>query len=290
MTVVLYNPLANNSRGKENAAKIAELVDEEVAFKDIRDTKLSEISPEDKVIICGGDGTLNRIINRYGEPERELYYYAAGSGNDFTRDIGENGIILLNPYIKNLPTVEVKGKKYKVLNGVGYGIDGYCCEAGDRMRVKNYGKDINYASIAIKGLLIHFKPSNGTVTVDGKEYKFKKIWLAPTMNGRYYGGGMCVAPEQDRLNAERKLTCVVMYGSGKLKTLMVFPSIFKGEHIKHTEMVEVLTGHTIEVKFDRPTALQIDGETISGVEGYIMRSAEVSGENKVGKVAAEAKK
>lgn len=280
MTVVLYNPLANNSRGKENAAKIAELVDEEITFKDIRDTKLSEISPDDKIIVCGGDGTINRFINHYGEPEREIYYYASGSGNDFTRDIGENGIILLNPYLKDLPTVEVKGKKYKVLNGVGYGIDGYCCEVGDRMRVKNYGKDINYSSIAIKGLLFHFKPANAVVTVDGKEYKFRKVWLAPTMNGRYYGGGMCVAPEQDRLNAERKLTCVVMYGSNKLKTLMVFPSIFKGEHVNHKEMVEVLTGSTIEVKFDRPTALQIDGETISDVESYIMRSAAVSEESK----------
>lgn len=286
MTIVLYNPLANNGRGKENAAKIAELVDEQVTFRDIRDTKLSEISPDDKIIVCGGDGTLNRLVNIVGEPEREIYYYPAGSGNDFTRDIGENGIILLNPYLKNLPTVEVKGKKYRVLNGVGYGIDGYCCEVGDRMRVKNYGKDINYSSIAIKGLLFHFKPANAVVTVDGKEYKFRKVWLAPTMNGRYYGGGMCVAPNQDRLNSERKLTCVVMYGSNKLKTLMVFPSIFKGEHIKHKEMVEVLTGSTIEVKFDRPTALQIDGETISNVESYIIRSAAVSEESKA---AAEAK-
>lgn len=274
MTIVLYNPLANNGRGKENAAKLAEVLDEQITFKDIRDAKLSDFSPEDKLIVCGGDGTLSRLVNRVGDTDREIYYYAVGSGNDFTRDIGENGVILLNPYLKKLPTVEVKGKKYKVLNGVGYGIDGYCCEVGDKMRVKNYGKDINYSSIAIKGLLFHFKPSNAVVTVDGKEYKFKKVWLAPTMNGRYYGGGMCVAPAQDRLNPERKLTCVVMYGSNKFKTLMVFPSIFKGEHIKHKEMVEVLTGHTIEVKFDRPTALQVDGETISDVESYIIRSAE----------------
>lgn len=286
MTVVLYNPLANNGRGKENAAKLAEVLDEQITFKDIRDAKISDFSPEDKLIVCGGDGTLSRLVNRVGDTDREIYYYAVGSGNDFTRDIGENGVILLNPYLKKLPTVEVKGKKFKVLNGVGYGIDGYCCEVGDKMRVKNYGKDINYSSIAIKGLLFHFKPTNAVVTVDGKEYKFRKVWLAPTMNGRYYGGGMCVAPAQDRLNPERKLTCVVMYGSNKFKTLMVFPSIFKGEHIKHKEMVEVLTGHTIEVKFDRPTALQVDGETISDVESYIIRSAEVS---EGSKAAAEVK-
>lgn len=275
MTIALYNPLASNGRGRENAAKLAEVIDEQISFKDIRETKISDIPAEDKIVICGGDGTISHLVNTFGEPERDIYYYAAGSGNDFTRDIGESGVILLNPYLKNLPTVEVKGKSCKVLNGVGYGIDGYCCEVGDEQRAKNPGKEINYTSIAIKGLLFHFKPANATVTVDGKEHKFKKVWLAPAMNGRYYGGGMCIAPEQDRLNAERKLSVVVMHGSGKLKTLVVFPSIFKGEHVKHKEMVEILTGHTIEVKFDRPTALQVDGETIKNVESYVIRSSVV---------------
>ena len=273
MTTALYNPLASNGRGRENAAKLAEVLDEQISFKDIRETKISDIPAEDKIVICGGDGTISHLVNTFGEPERDIYYYAAGSGNDFTRDIGETGVILLNPYLKNLPTVEVKGKSYKVLNGVGYGIDGYCCEVGDEQRAKNPGKEINYAGIAIKGLLFHFKPANATVTVDGKEHKFRKVWLAPVMNGRYYGGGMCIAPEQDRLNAERKLSVVVMHGSGKLKTLIVFPSIFKGEHVKHKEMVEILTGHTIEVKFDRPTALQVDGETIKNVESYVIKSS-----------------
>lgn len=38
--------------------------------------------------------------------------------------------------------------------------------------------------------------------------------------------------------------------------------------MKHTEMVEVLSGSEITVAFDRPTALQIDGETVTGVTEY----------------------
>ena len=88
------------------------------------------------------------------------------------------------------------------------------------------------------------------------------------MNGRFYGGGMMVTPDQHRGNAEGKVSVCVMHGSGKIKTLAVFPSIFKGGHVKHTEMVEILTGHDIEVRFDRPCALQIDGETIRNVTSY----------------------
>ena len=62
--------------------------------------------------------------------------------------------------------------------------------------------------------------------------------------------------------ADKTLSVMVLYGSGKLETLYVFPSIFKGAHIKHTEMVEVLSGHEITVEFDRPTPLQIDGEIV----------------------------
>ena len=108
----------------------------------------------------------------------------------------------------------------------------------------------------------------GGVTVDGVKHTYKKVWLAPTMNGRCYGGGMMPTPDQDRLDPERKLSVLVYHGVGKLRALIVFPSIFKGEHLKHDKMCEVLTGHEITVEFDRPTALQIDGETVKNVTSY----------------------
>ena len=120
----------------------------------------------------------------------------------------------------------------------------------------------------MKGLLFHYRPTRATVIVDGEEHTFDKVWLAPTMNGRFYGGGMIPTPRQDRLAKPHRLSVMVMHGSGKLRTLCVFPSIFKGEHVKHTDMVTVLEGRDITVRFDRPTALQIDGETILGVTEY----------------------
>ena len=75
----------------------------------------------------------------------------------------------------------------------------------------------------------------------------------------------------DRLKNDTVST-MVMYGKGKIKTLIVFPSIFKGEHVSHSEMVKIMSGREVTVKFDRPTALQIDGETILGVTEYTVRS------------------
>ena len=84
---------------------------------------------------------------------------------------------------------------------------------------------------------------------------------------------MYPTPDQDRLHNET-VSLAVMYGKGRLKTLIVFPSIFKGEHVKHTEMVEIMKGKEITVKFDMPTALQIDGETVKNVTEYTVKAAE----------------
>ena len=104
------------------------------------------------------------------------------------------------------------------------------------------------------------------------EHEYRHVWLAPTMNGRYYGGGMMVAPGQNRLENGGTASVVVLHCPSKFKTLLVFPGIFKGEHVKHREMVDVLTGREISVKFDRPTALQIDGETVVGVTEYSVKA------------------
>lgn len=49
---------------------------------------------------------------------------------------------------------------------------------------------------------------------------------------------------------------------------MMFPSIFKGEHVKKKKNVAILTGKNITVIFDRPNPLQIDGETVLNVTSY----------------------
>ncbi len=287
---VLYNLKAGYENTMADVQRLDEIMGCSLTYMDVAKMQdyaafLCGLQSEDFLILCGGDGTLNHFVNDTQGIDYacKVFYYPLGTGNDFAADLGyEKGSapFEITEYLQNLPCVTVQGQSYRFINGVGYGIDGYCCEVGDELK-KTPGKKVNYKSIAIKGLLFHYKPTNATVVVDGKTYEFKKVWLAPTMHGKYYGGGMIPAPGQDRKGVEQNLSVMVFHGSGKLKTLMIFPSIFKGEHVKHQEAVQVLTGHEITVTFDRPTALQIDGETILGVTSYTAISA--------AKVAAETK-
>lgn len=278
---IIFNPLSGNGKGKACAEELAA----KIGATDIFD--MTEIesyadffaSHKEDIIICGGDGTINRFLNDTADIsfDNSISYYACGSGNDFLRDInGSIGeIINIDKYLKALPVCSIEGKDYKFINGIGFGIDGYCCEVGDELR-KTSEKPINYTGIAIKGLLFHYKPTDATVTVDGVEHRFKKVWIAPTMLGRYYGGGMMAAPAQDRLSEDETLSVMLFHGTGRLKTLMIFPSIFKGEHVKKDKAVTVLTGKTITVEFDSPRSLQVDGETLLNIKKYDVCAASLS--------------
>ncbi len=266
MKYYLYNSLANNGI-KPVLPAGAEATDavglDYPAF-------LSALAPEDEVVLVGGDGTLNYFINavKGTELRNNIYLLGSGTGNDFFRDIdrraGEE--VLVNPYLDKLPTVYVNGLEQLFINNMGFGIDGYCCEVADQIKEKNPQEKIDYSGIAIKGLLFHFKPCHAEITVDGVKHEFDHVWIAPTMKGKYYGGGMKMAPDQDRFSD--KLTVVVYHCRSKLKALIAFPSIFKGEHVAKTGMVSIFTGSEIHVRFSRPCAAQIDGETVLNVSEY----------------------
>ena len=275
---VLYNPHSNNEKGKETVEAVKAKLPADTPFYDVTGINdyakfFGAIPTDSSVLIIGGDGTLNHFVNNVAKLtlNTDIYYIAAGTGNDFLKDVkdapNELGFYKINKYLEDLPTVYVNGKESLFLNGIGYGIDGYCCEVGDKLRVEST-KPVNYTSIAIKGLLFHYKTTKATITVDGKKHEYRNVWLAPTMNGRFYGGGMIPTPNQDRLAKPKTLSVMVYHCPNKLKALMIFPSIFKGEHVSHKDTVEVLTGKDITVEFDSPRALQIDGETVLGVTKY----------------------
>ena len=217
---VLYNLKAGHGTTIEDVKHLEVLVEDPLGFFDvahINDYKvfLEGISLEDYIIICGGDGTLNRFVNDIEgiDFKNEILYYPLGTGNDFANDLGypkASNLFLITKYLKNLPYVLVNNKKYRFINGVGYGIDGYCCEVGDELK-KTATKPVNYTAIAIKSLLFHYKPTNAKITVDGVSHTYEKVWLAPTMNGRFYGGGMIPTPNQNRGSKDKTLSDVTSY-------------------------------------------------------------------------------
>ena len=280
---ILYNPHSCGENGLKIAREIENLMDGFFTYHDL--TKIYSLNdfiqglPEDtSVILTGGDGSLNSFVNSIDtDTKKEIYFYASGSGNDFARDIGfkkRTKPIVINDYIKNLPTAYINGKTYKFLNCVGSGMDGYCCGEVERLRALSKRRG-NYLYAAIKALLYAYKPTTAYVTVDGKEYIFENTWLVPTMNGKFFGGGFMAAPNQDRKNPDGALSLVAMHSKNFFKIVTAFLLIMKGKHTIMKSMIHVIEGHEISVKLSRSATLQIDGETIPNVTEYTVSSAKI---------------
>ena len=286
---ILYNEKAGTGKIADAMQALKAKLSGELKLVDVLklqdyDAFVKELTTEDYVVVAGGDGTLNRFVNNVDglNIPCDVLYYPAGSGNDFARDLGKETAtepFCVNEWIRDLPKVTVNGNTYRFLNGIGFGIDGYCCQMGDVLRAIP-GKKVDYTGIAIKGLLFHYKPTTAKVTVDGVTTTHDHVWLAPTMHGRFYGGGMYPTPGQERSKGDGKLSVMVYRSRSKLVALIVFPSLFKGEHIKHKKQVKTYSGSEITVEFDRPAPLQIDGETILNVTSYTAYAAPVKAKNK----------
>ena len=132
---ILYNPLSGREDCLNNAMFLEVYIDDDVTYIDITRIKsyrvfINGLEADDYLIIAGGDGTLNHFINdTIGIPiKQEILYFPTGTGNDFACDLRRSvytNPFPINKYLEHLPTVEVKGKSYRFINAVGFGIDGY---------------------------------------------------------------------------------------------------------------------------------------------------------------------
>jgi len=280
MIEVLYNPGA----GREADVMLEKLKgwydEKSLRFTDV--TKMRDMAPlydlaaEDCIIVAGGDGTLSRFVNDVEVKKLHcgVKCYPIGSGNDFAKDCGrERGCepFEVKEALCDLPVLCVNGETRRFINGAGVGLDGFVCKMGNEMH-KRTGKPVNYTAMAIKCLFL-FKPVHASVTVDGVKTEYDKVWMAPTMHGSYFGGGMRVAPEQDRANGKGTATSVVYCGASKLTTMRILPTIFAGKHVRFKKYVILRQGSEVTVELSCPCDMQVDGEIIENVTVYTVRSA-----------------
>ncbi|MCQ2554320.1 MAG: diacylglycerol kinase family protein [Clostridia bacterium] len=266
MKYYLYNPKAHSGAKFDFADDMNVVYGIGLNYQEFVDS----MNDDDELVLVGGDGTINYFVNNVDvkNMKQKIYVMAGGTGNDFFYDIegtfgNEEEITDL---LKDLPTVELNGISRKFINGIGGGLDGYCCVEADRMRREDPKKKFNYTALALKGILGAYKPVKAKVIVDGKVSDFDHVWIIPVMKGRYYGGGMIISPDQDRRSD--MLSLVAIHTRSIPGILAALLAVFKGEHVKYKKVVNIIYGKEIEVIFDRPCACQIDGETVYDVSSY----------------------
>lgn len=274
MDVILYNPLSRNGKKESFIQNVVEQLEEkgnEVRLVNVLEVQeiqpfLDTLNKDDRMILVGGDGTLNRLANHIYDLKypQELFMYQAGTGNDFIRSLKtKEKVVLIKPYLKDLPTVEYLNEKIHFLNGAGAGLDGYI---GHLVNTSKYKKNkLNYFRHAFEGF-IKFKPIYAKLDIDSKIVEEKKVWFASVMHAPYFGGGMKIAPKANR--NEKALYVVIVKKIPKWLLILIFPTIYLGWHVIFKRYVSVYKADHVKIEFKEGTYLQIDGDVAYPVEKF----------------------
>ena len=273
MDLILYNPLSNNSKSGIQTHKLIRYYKKNnipfrlksiVKIKDIK-SYLEGKDHIDKIILLGGDGTINHFVNSTMNVEikQDIYLKRNGTGNDFLRTLKVQDD---NPqYI--MESIYDNGFKTNFVNGTGMGLDGY---VGFLIqKAKRKGK-LAYLYHTLRAL-IKYIPEPITVEIDDEKHHFKKAYIVTMNNGKYFGGGMKISPDA-KINDEF-LDVIVVHTISKWLILPVFFSIYIGKHIKLKRWVTHFKAKKVKATFTTPQITQADGENYSDVTSMLVQSS-----------------
>lgn len=213
-----------------------------------------------KIVAVGGDGTIYEVVNGIVGSKALLGVIAAGTGNDFVRTVG-----IPNDLEEALKTI-VYGKTRaidcgKVNNRYFVNVASIGLDAEIVKETENIKQYLSGSGAYIGGLLktlFTFKYKDIHMNIDGMKKK-KNITLVAVANGKYYGGGMKIAPMADIEDGDFQV-CVVDKVS-KLKLMGVFPKIFSGKHV-HCDEVGLYKGRQVNINSQESLSINLDGDII----------------------------
>ncbi len=215
----------------------------------------------DAVIAVGGDGTVLEIINGIAGSNITLGIIPTGSGNDLARTLNipsnpKKAIdIIINAYhIEKMDIGKVNDKYFGNVAGIGF--DTEVLKTLVQMK-KIFSGTWAYIFSVLK-TLIYYKHKKVVLILDGKTIE-KEILLLAIANGKYYGGGMMVAPTADVTDVFFDV-CIINK-IPKWKILRLFPTIFKGTHINFPQ-VEYFKAKEVTIVSEKEM-VNCDGELIA---------------------------
>jgi diacylglycerol kinase (ATP) len=220
------------------------------------------------VIVVGGDGSVNEVINGILRAGRcvPLGVVPAGSGNDFARNVllmsgTVNEVVerAFNGPLKHVDAGMVNGQYFA--NGCSVGLDADVASVAATLRKMPFmsGTRLYYVA-ALYQLLFRYqdcpwlKFSINDLSADDH---FKRYVLIAVTIGPAYGAGFRINPTADPGDGLFDI-CAVDY-LPLLRTLQLFPGVKEGKHIG-VPGVSFHRAQSVMIESNRPMIIQIDGE------------------------------
>lgn len=222
-----------------------------------------------RLVLVGGDGSLNEIVNELGKQmgKIELALIPRGTGSDFVREhsiphaVADAVKIALEG---DLRLVDIGKATFRAWDGheqtsyfanvAGAGISGAIARRVNEGR-KALGPRGCYAW-AVLAVFPRWRNCHVRLTVDGEEREGKMHEVIAAI-GRYSAGGMRLTP--NAVPDDGLFDVLILGDLSKLDLATNMHKTYKGTHVSHPK-VEILRGTEVRIEAEEPLPIQLDGE------------------------------
>jgi putative diacylglycerol kinase catalytic region len=215
-----------------------------------------------ELIVIGGDGTINEVINNYHG--KEIIYLAYGSGNDLARSIEFKKDIEISRLLESKRFIEydvgvVNDRKF--CSGFDIGFNADIIKRANGSKLKKYLGKYIYLLQGVIGILM-LKKYKAKILWDSGEITTDKLYLLNAMIQPYEGGGIKFAP--NATGQDGKLHIMIMENMSLATFVYNYLCLLLKKHNKMRKVKQITTDR-LAIKTNQ-RYFQIDGELINNTE------------------------
>jgi YegS/Rv2252/BmrU family lipid kinase len=285
---VILNPraaAAPGGRRREPLERAVRAVVRDVEFVDTRGPGDATVRAREAlergaemIVAVGGDGTYSETVNGFFDaegaavnPEAVLAVLPGGTGGDFRKTLGygrdplEMVALLGDRAVRAIDagrltyTAEDGSAAVRhFLNIASFGLSGEVDRRVNRSS-KALGGFLSFGSATL-GALVGFRPQGVRLRIDGRPEAVRRISVVAVANGRFFGGGMQIAPEA-RID-DGLFDVVTLEGLGMGDFLLKGHRVYAGTHLGLAGVI-CEPARRVEAEPldpDEPVLLDVDGE------------------------------
>lgn len=267
---IIYNPAAGRGRARRNVRTIEEYLRSRGARADcepstspsdlVRIAAESSRAGYDRVVVCGGDGTLNLAVREFDLEKGTLALIPNGSGDDFAKVMGipretrKACDVVLDGVVREVDVATANGLRY--LGVAGLGFDSEVADyANHNVRFLRGSAVYLYAILRV---LPRFRPR--PVRITNGNSRDEEIMFAAVGNTRQYGGGIRITP--DAIVDDGLLDLCIVHRTTRMQLLRTLPKAYSGAHVK-SPFVSVSRGTSFRFESESAMAVYADGEPLT---------------------------
>lgn len=282
---VIVNPNAGRRKGEKDWLEIARLLTEAgleftSVFTDAPNhaVKLSRKYIDAgfrKILVVGGDGTLNEVINgifcqhRYAPDEITIAMIPVGTGNDWGRSFGipgnykeaidiiTRGKTFRQDVGKVIYTSQDKQHTRYFVNMAGMGFDALVAKKTNKQKEKGKGGPLSYIVNLFTSLLV-YKPVITKLIIDNKPVN-EDVFSLSIAICEYNGGGMMQAP--GAIPDDGLFDITIITKVTRMTVIRNVAKLYDGSFVKLSQ-VKQFRGQVLKIESDPALFLETDGESL----------------------------